>query len=489
MRAFRGHTIEPARRRPAASTHTASNGSRSRRLSPAGWWLLGVVCVEAVIALFIRLPIVFGYEPSGACGGPGFVPALVGVLLVPVVLHAVWRLGRQQHNERANAADTAQLMDTVLSTSREWLWAVGADGRFAFSSQTSRELLGYEPAELLGRHCSLVTDLDALATARQARPKPDEPEAAWTGLVAICRHRDGTRVPVEVSGRARLDGVGRNLGYEGTSRPLEHWTGRGVAAEEARARIEVVLTDRTILTAFQPIRCLETGAVIGAEALTRFVGPPTQSPEAWFGEAASVGRGPDLEFLAMETALQAAAQLPTHLYVSVNLSPRACLDPRLSDILQNSGVHTGRIVVEVTERSAVADYEPLAAALARLRESGLRIAVDDAGAGFASMRHILRLKPELIKLDRNIVAGIDADPGQRALGAAMVGFATGIGAALIAEGLETDKELATVTELGMNAGQGYLLGRPSVHPEEWANWQSQPPTVMTPTFKPRPGGR
>jgi EAL domain-containing protein (putative c-di-GMP-specific phosphodiesterase class I) len=90
------------------------------------------------------------------------------------------------------------------------------------------------------------------------------------------------------------------------------------------------------------------------------------------------------------------------------------------------------------------------------------------------MRHILQLQPELIKLDRTIIAGIDANPGQRALGMAMVSFAAGIGATLIAEGIETQTEPTTVTELGMNAGQGYLLGRPCVRAEEWSRWQTSP---------------
>jgi PAS domain S-box-containing protein len=368
-------------------------------------------------------------------------------------------------------------METVLSNCREWLWAVGPDGRFTFSGPSSRELLGYEPSELLGQHWSVVAAFDSLATVRQAGRDPNEPEAAWTGKATLS-HRDGTAVQVEMCVRGRRDGAGRSLGYAGSSRLLDRRTVEGLAAEKVRARVQAVLTSRAISTALQPIRRLDTGDVIGVEALTRFDGQPIQSPEAWFAEAASVGFGPELELLAMEMALDAAARLPNHLYVSVNLSPQACLDPRMNDILQNSQVQPGRIVLELTECAAVADYEHLTTALARPRESGLRIAVDDAGAGFASMRHILQLKPELIKLDRQIVAGIDADHGQRTLGAAMVKFAAGIGADLIAEGIETDKELAMVTELGMNAGQGYLLGRPSVRPEEWEQWQiAVPPSV------------
>lgn len=124
--------------------------------------------------------------------------------------------------------------------------------------------------------------------------------------------------------------------------------------------------------------------------------------------------------------------------MALNLSPLACLDPRLRVLLTDSGIPGRRIVLEVTERHQVEDYELLAAALSPLRRSGLRVAVDDAGAGFASMRHILQLRPDLIKLDREIISGIDTNNAQQALVAAMVRFASEIGAVLVAEGIETD---------------------------------------------------
>ena len=132
-----------------------------------------------------------------------------------------------------------------------------------------------------------------------------------------------------------------------------------------------------------------------------------------------------------------------------------------------------RIVVELTERSPVADYARLTAALAPLRSAGVRLAIDDVGAGFSSMRHILRLSPELIKLDRSLVAGIDDNPGQKALFAAMLSFASHIGAGLVAEGIETSSELATLAELGVDTGQGYLLGRPSVLTADWSRGQDR----------------
>lgn len=138
------------------------------------------------------------------------------------------------------------------------------------------------------------------------------------------------------------------------------------------------------------------------------------------------------------------------------------------------------MVLELTERLEVPEYGPLIAALAPLRERGLRIAVDDAGSGFASMRHVLHVRPDIIKMDRSLISGIADSRGQRALGAALVEFARRIGATLVAEGIETQAELAAVTGLGMAGGQGYLLGRPSIHPREWAAWH------QASTWEPRP---
>lgn len=186
-----------------------------------------------------------------------------------------------------------------------------------------------------------------------------------------------------------------------------------------------------------------------------------------FADAASAGCLVELEFLATEAALKAAVALPAPLYVSINLSPEACLDPRLETLIHNSPVKPSRVVLELTEHSPVADYETLRARLARVRESGLRLAVDDTGAGFASMRHVLQLRPEFIKLDREIVSGIDTNDVKKAFGSAMVEFSSSIGATLVAEGIETDGELATLREIGVPTGQGFLLGRPAVGPWEW----------------------
>jgi PAS domain S-box-containing protein len=433
------------------------------RTSPGSRWFLAVVSLELVSALLILVPLLFGIEPWSGREDPARLSTLAPILLLPVLLHAAWRLIRQQRRDRIEASITAGLMETVLGATRVWLWTIGADGRFTFSSLASRELLGYEPSELLGRPYSLIIDVSDLKTAR----KPDA-RAGREGLLLSARHRDGRRLSVEVVGRRRIDRAGLGSGFEGIARSSADSAVQGPAHQEITARLDHLFATRTLITAFQPICHLETGEVVGAEALTRFVSSPFRSPDQWFAEADSVGRGLELEFLALETAMLAAADLPAHLYVAVNLSPSACLDPRLSDIVRDSGLKPGRIVLEITERSAVADYARLGAALAPLRSAGLRLAVDDVGAGFSSMRHILRLSPELIKLDRTIVAGIDNDPNQRALCMAMVSFSSQIGACLVAEGIETNAELTAVTEMGVNAGQGYHLGRPSALPLDWA---------------------
>ena len=119
-----------------------------------------------------------------------------------------------------------------------------------------------------------------------------------------------------------------------------------------------------------------------------------------------------------------------------------------------------RLVVELTEHALVEDYERLRALLSRLRSLGVRIAVDDAGSGISSLRHIVTIAPEIVKLDRSLISRLDDDGPRRALGEAMVQFATKIGAVLIAEGIERAEERQACVELGIHFGQGYLLGRP-----------------------------
>ncbi|WP_457973332.1 EAL domain-containing protein [Arthrobacter sp. D1-17] len=238
----------------------------------------------------------------------------------------------------------------------------------------------------------------------------------------------------------------------------------------SRNRIEAVLGDKMLMTAFQPVRQLPDGYVIGVEALTRFVSDDGASADHWFSEAESVGLGTDLEVAALLRALTAAQSVPEPLFIALNLTPATCMDPRIQGLLEHSQLAMDRFVIELTGQIAADQYAPLTASLQPLRRRGLRVAVDGAGAGFTSIDQILELRPDIIKLDRRFIENIEHSEGQRLRGAAMAALAQSVGAELAAEGVETVAELTAVTALGMAAAQGYLLGRPSVHPLDWTAW-------------------
>ena len=212
---------------------------------------------------------------------------------------------------------------------------------------------------------------------------------------------------------------------------------------------------------FQPIVDLETDEVVGAEALSRFIDPEGRTPDLVFADAAAVGMQLDLESAAIREAVANVDQLPDGTYMSVNCSHRTALWPGLPDLLRE---HAPRIVLEITEHERVEDYEALTAQLEILREIGTRLAIDDAGAGFASLRHALRLAPDIIKADMSIVRGVDSDDGRRALASALVSFAQQMGMTIIAEGIETVGERAALRSIGVRFGQGFLLGRPAPLP-------------------------
>ncbi|MDQ4005197.1 MAG: EAL domain-containing protein [Actinomycetota bacterium] len=226
-------------------------------------------------------------------------------------------------------------------------------------------------------------------------------------------------------------------------------------------RIEALLTQpERLQIALQAIVDLRTEQVVGMEALSRFEGPPDRPPNEWFDEAWRMGLGPELELLALANALELMPHLPAGAYLSLNLSPAVAIDRRVPGMLQ--GTPPDRIVIEVTEHTRIADYEEFSRALRGLRSAGLRIAEDDAGAGYAGLRDILQLAPDIIKLDTELTRGIETDRPRRALATAMISFAREIGSTIVAEGIETQRELDALKVLGVQYGQGFYLGRPTV---------------------------
>ena len=226
-----------------------------------------------------------------------------------------------------------------------------------------------------------------------------------------------------------------------------------------RDRLRAYLADPAAVTTYlQPVVDMVSGAVICHEALSRFPGWSDGGPATVFSEAAAVGLGVELEERATRAALEAARRAPSAVPIAVNLSPEALLCPTVVDLLLGRGEIP--LAVEITEHSRIDDYPAVLAVTARLRAAGVSVSVDDAGAGYASLRHILRLSPDVIKLDIGLVMGLHTDPARQALTSAMVAFAAATGARLVAEGVEFAAERNALLARGVRYGQGYLLGRP-----------------------------
>jgi EAL domain-containing protein (putative c-di-GMP-specific phosphodiesterase class I)/CheY-like chemotaxis protein len=223
-------------------------------------------------------------------------------------------------------------------------------------------------------------------------------------------------------------------------------------------RVRRVLECGGISMVFQPIADLKRGSIVGYEALARFADPPHRGPHEWFTEADEVGLGPELELVAVELALSALPVLPPPMFLSVNVSPGVAVTDAFGARFRN--VPGDRVVVELTEHTRIDDYPASERAVERLRSNGIRIAVDDAGAGYSSLQHILRLRPDVVKLDQGLTGSIDTDAAKRALASSMVSFSNEIGAVLVAEGIETPEQLTVLRDLDVKWGQGYLLGRP-----------------------------
>lgn len=228
---------------------------------------------------------------------------------------------------------------------------------------------------------------------------------------------------------------------------------------ETRGRVDRFLTGRGLTHVFQPVFDITNGDCFAVEALARFAGRPKRGPAVWFAEAHALGVGMELEIVSIKQALHAQVQLPDDVTLCVNAGPAAILSDEVHQLL--AGYDARRIVMELTEETKVEDYPRLSSALERLCLLGVRLAIDDTGAGFASFAHILKLAPEIIKLDRELTSGIDHDPVRAALATALVSFASQLGTEIIAEGIETAAELEVLRNLGIRYGQGYFLFRPT----------------------------
>ena len=330
---------------------------------------------------------------------------------------------------------------------------VGADG--GEGDRATRELLESSPATKVVAF-SRGADKDAVLGMFRAgaiglvekgtRPQEilDSIRAAAEGHAVVSPEISGEMV-VELAGRLEAEEVAER------------------DSRSRRSRIGEALSDpKAMDMAFQPIYEISSKRVVGFEALARFRPEPHRPPNEWFEEAESVGLGTALEVEAVRRAIRHMSELPEGVYLSVNVSPKTVSALGLQPLLEE--VPLDHLVVELTEHAVVEDYGTLGEALGDLRERGVRLAVDDAGAGYASLRHIVRLDPDIIKLDAELTRGIEDDPTRRALATALISFARETEESIIAEGVETTGQLDVLQALGVPFAQGFLLGRPGPLP-------------------------
>lgn len=227
-----------------------------------------------------------------------------------------------------------------------------------------------------------------------------------------------------------------------------------------RQMIETILETGAFEIALQPIMTLQEPGTAGYEALCRFSAEPYRAPNLWFEDAADVGMQTALEINVIKVALGILADLPTGCYLAVNASPETLASGQIYPLIETL-VGT-RVVVEITEHSAIENIDVLLMEIDRLRDLGVRIAVDDAGAGYSGLQQIIRLRPDVIKLDMSLTHDVDKDVARRSLASAMVQFARDTNARVVAEGIETEAEMRTLRKIGVELGQGYHLGRPTL---------------------------
>ena len=241
------------------------------------------------------------------------------------------------------------------------------------------------------------------------------------------------------------------------ARELEELLETEVERDRRRGQVGRLLQAGSCATYLQPIVDLETGEIVSVEALSRFDTDPYRPPNEWFAEAWSVGLGIELELAAARNAARYISRLTSKVSLAVNVSPATILTPEFVD---EFSIHGSRLTVEVTEHAAVEDYQKLLQGIEPLTDVGIKLAVDDVGAGYASLSHILELAPDVVKLDITLTKDVERDVARHALVAALVTFADRVDARLVAEGIETEAARDVLRELGVRFGQGNLFARP-----------------------------
>ena len=352
------------------------------------------------------------------------------------------------------AAEFEARPDSIAEHLGDMISAHAPDGTYKYVSAAAKEVLGYEPSELAGTWAYDYFHPDDVSKVSLAH------QSALAGapytVAYRMRRKSGEWAWVETTTRVMLDEDREPIEILCSTRAIEsRQTIERITSDEHAEwleRIREVLRDESIETVFQPVFDLESGRPVALEALSRFPGDPSLTPDRWFAQAWEVGLGVPLELLAVRRAARALPQLPAGVGLSVNASPPTVT----SDAFLPTFDSAKRITVELTEHLQIQDYRSFAGALA-----GGQVAIDDFGAGYASLRHILRLRPEWIKLDISLTERIDENPVAHALASALASFAEEVGLQVVAEGIETEEELDALTDVGFRYGQGFYFGVPA----------------------------
>jgi EAL domain-containing protein (putative c-di-GMP-specific phosphodiesterase class I) len=440
-------------------------------------WAIAVFLVWRLLAQ-VRIHGQSETDPlSGFLEGRAFARHVGGVvqaasstrpaLLIAVDLDGFGRWNAQHGYSAGDAllTDLAARLEGSSLTGGVWS-RLGAD-RFAWIGIGHEGMNGRLMAETV--HDIAAANTGGLPARAAFVVLPDDAETAANAIAAaeeaLAAAQSGDRRVVAFD-RGRLDGLEYSSGYSAS------------LAQRRAAILELLREPETISTVFQPIVSLADGATLGFESLSRFRAEPARPPDKWIAEAHAVGLGLEIEVECVRRALALRSTIPGDAYLSVNMSPDAILTPEMEAAL-GDGVLDG-LVIEITEHDAVGDYARLAARLADLRGRGARVAIDDAGAGHASMRHVTQLSPDYIKIDRSLIHDIHVDHAKRALVRSMVSLEEDLGAKVVAEGIERTEELRTLRELGVPLGQGYLLARPHRDPSP-APWSAALLQLAEPT--------
>lgn len=246
----------------------------------------------------------------------------------------------------------------------------------------------------------------------------------------------------------------------------ESSTRESVDALMRQEALRTIITDEDVRTLVQPVFDFSDMSVIGYEALTRGpVDSEFERPDKLFRIAYDTDLVMRLERLCRKKALEAAKAMPDGRLLFLNIEPDAVADPELREImtttlLTQADITPDRIVLEITERSAITDFVMFRSTLEYLRALGFKVAVDDAGAGYGSLQCLAEVHPEWLKVDLSLVRDCDTDEVRASLIRSLVDFAGRIGVKLIAEGVETLGEFQTLREMGVEYGQGFLFSHP-----------------------------